>query len=110
MNTEAASARPMKNQRCQPAEPARNENAAPVLCQRTTLKNEVTVRLSPRAKPPAISCLANWSSSTTTTAMPSQIHSEGALPEDEREGGRAMGTQKAVQGAREARKGATLAA
>jgi hypothetical protein len=36
----------VKNQRCQPP-PARNENAAPVLCTRTMLKKLVTVVLSP---------------------------------------------------------------
>lgn len=42
MNTAAAMPSPMKNQRCQPLASARNENAAPVLCTRTMLKNEVT--------------------------------------------------------------------
>ena len=42
MNTTAASASAMKNQRCQPPALARNENAAPVLCARTTLKKLVT--------------------------------------------------------------------
>ena len=32
----------VKNQRCQPDDWARNENAAPVLCTRTTLKKLVT--------------------------------------------------------------------
>jgi hypothetical protein len=32
----------VKNQRCQPEASARKENAAPVLCTRTTLKKLVT--------------------------------------------------------------------
>ena len=41
-NTVAATAMPVNSQRCQPDAPARNENAAPVLCTRTTLKKLVT--------------------------------------------------------------------
>jgi hypothetical protein len=41
---------PVKNQRCQPDAPARNENAAPSLCTRTRLKKLVTVVLSPSWK------------------------------------------------------------
>ena len=38
---------PVKNQRCQPDAVDNIENAAPLLCTRTRLKNEVTVWLSP---------------------------------------------------------------
>ncbi len=48
MNTAAATPTAVKNQRCQPPAEARKENAAPVLCTRTTLKKLVTVVLSPR--------------------------------------------------------------
>jgi hypothetical protein len=42
MKTAAAMPMAVKNQRCQPAAPARKENAAPVLCARTMLKKPVT--------------------------------------------------------------------
>ena len=57
MKTAATAPRPMKNQRCQPLAPARNENAAPVLWARTMLKNGVMVRQSPSSKLRAISGL-----------------------------------------------------
>ena len=42
MKTAAATPMAVKNQRCQPEAPARNEKAAPVLWARTTLKKLVT--------------------------------------------------------------------
>ena len=57
--------------------PARNENAAPVLCTRTRLKNEVTVRLSPSSKKPMISAFVNWSSRITASAIASQGQNGG---------------------------------
>ena len=42
MKPDATKPNTTKNQRCQPEAPARKENAAPVLCTRTTLKNGVT--------------------------------------------------------------------
>ena len=50
---------PVKNQRCQPEAVESKENAAPLLCTRTKLKNEVTVWLSPKLKLPTISNLVN---------------------------------------------------
>jgi len=42
MNSAAPMPMAVKNQRCQPDAEARKENAAPVLCTRTTLKKLVT--------------------------------------------------------------------
>src|SRR5205814_10365798 len=86
MKAEAASARPMKNQRCQPPALASSDQAMPVFSYRATSKKEVTVRLSPRRMSATISALANWSSNTTASAMPSHSHIEGlVLAERERE-------------------------
>ena len=59
MNTVAAVPSPTKNQRCHPDASARKLNAAPLLCTRTRLKNEVIVRLSPSWKLPMIKVLVN---------------------------------------------------
>ena len=77
MNTAAAAPMPTKNQRCQPEAPARNENAAPALCTRTRLKNEVMLRLSPSWNMPMTSVLVNWSARMMISAMPSQGSSDG---------------------------------
>ena len=50
---------PVKNQRCQPEALDNIENAAPLLCTRTRLKNEEMVWLSPKAKLPTTSNLVN---------------------------------------------------
>jgi hypothetical protein len=48
MTAAATNPNTVKNQRCHPEAPARNENAAPLLCTRTMLKKLVTVVLSPK--------------------------------------------------------------
>ncbi|OIQ69224.1 hypothetical protein GALL_491780 [mine drainage metagenome] len=48
MTVAATRPMPVNSQRCQPSELARNENAAPLLCTRTTLKKLVTTVLSPK--------------------------------------------------------------
>ena len=57
MNTVASTPTPVKNQRCQPDAPARNEKAAPLLWTLTRLKNEVNGVESPSWKAPRISTL-----------------------------------------------------
>src|SRR5512145_279619 len=74
MNTDAPMPMAVKNQRCQPPAPARNENAAPVLCTRTTLKKDVTGTLSPHWKFARISHLVAWSASSSRPARPSHFH------------------------------------
>jgi hypothetical protein len=59
MNAEAASARPMKNQRCQPPASASSDQAMPVFSSRTRSKKPVTRRLSPSRKSPTTRALVN---------------------------------------------------
>ena len=80
MKADATNPRPTKNQRCQPEAPARNENAAPVLCTRTRLKKLHTGWVSPSLKVPMISVLVIWSSRITSTAKAS--HSARLGPEE----------------------------
>src|SRR6218665_3163275 len=71
MKIAAATPMPVNSQRCQPPAFDRNENAAPVLCARTMLKQPVTVLASPRSAKAA--CLRRY-------ARPAMCAASGMLP------------------------------
>src|SRR6266498_4776436 len=80
INTAAADAMTVNNQRCQPSAPARKLNAAPVLNASTRLANGVSASCSPGWKLARIAAFVNWSAMMTTTLTTSQRHqpAEGA--------------------------------